>query len=217
MPKRRTNRTTRKSLRFESLEDRRLLAAISISDSTVTEGDDAARLIDVPISAASSPINDPRSITQGPDGDFYVTSAATASVLRYDGTTFEFKGEFVSPGSGGLEVPVDLVFANGDLFVSTRDSAPVLRYDGDTGSFLGQFVPLGAQGLQRPADLLVHNDQLYVAAWWSSDVHRYDLKTGAFIDKFVETGAGGLDDQTAIFTWRTARTAGQRACSVLTV
>jgi hypothetical protein len=170
---------------------------ISISDASATEGNDIARLVDVPISASTSPVNQPKSITKGPGGDYFVTSNLTSSVLRYDGTTFQFEGSFVSSGSGGLSNPIDLVFANGDLLVANGSTNSVLRYDGDTGTFLGAFVPSGANGIERPTNLLVHNGDLYISAW-SGDVHRYDLQTGLFIDKFISTGSGGLNDPVGI-------------------
>ena len=87
----------------------------------------------------SSPVNHPKGITKGPDGDFFVTRRDSAAVLRYDRATFEFKGEFVASGSGGLGDPIDLVFADGDLLVSDDVTHSVLRYNGQDGSYLGEF------------------------------------------------------------------------------
>jgi len=128
---------------------------------------------------------------KGPNGDYFVTSAITNSVARYDGNTFQYLGDFVSSGSGGLLKPIDTVFANGALLVSSADADAVFRYDGATGAFIDQFVPAGAHGIDRLCELIVRNEQLYVGAF-SGDVHRYDLATGAFIDKFVATNSGGI-------------------------
>lgn len=46
----------------------------------------------------------------GPDGDLYVTVYARAAVLRYDGATGAFLGEFVTAGSGGLSRAVSMTF-----------------------------------------------------------------------------------------------------------
>src|SRR5262249_27609852 len=52
----------------------------------------------------------------GPSGrsagelDLYVTDEKTHAILRYDGTTGAFLGEFVPGGSGGLDAPTGLVF-----------------------------------------------------------------------------------------------------------
>ena len=112
-------------------------------------------------------------------------------MLRYDRATFEFKGEFVASGSGGLGDPIDLVFADGDLLVSDDVTHSVLRYNGQDGSFLGEFVPSQANGLATPKDLLVHDGSLFVSSW-SGSVHQYSLATGAFLGRFVDTNAGGL-------------------------
>lgn len=53
------------------------------------------------------------SMSFGPDGHLYVTSGHVGdSVLRYDGRSGEFLGEFVAPGSGGLDYATDLLFTS---------------------------------------------------------------------------------------------------------
>jgi len=167
--------------------------SVSISDATATEGANTARFIDVPIGVPSSPIDNPKQIVKGTDGDYFVTSATTNSVARYDAETFQYLGDFVSPGQGGLFNPIGLVFASGDLFVASAGTDAVLRYDGQTGAFVEQFIPSGAFGIDRPTDLVVRNGELYVSAW-SGGVHRYDLSTGAFLGLFVD----GMDDPAGI-------------------
>ena len=46
----------------------------------------------------------------GPDGNLYVSSALSASILRYDGSNGAFVDAFVASESGGLDKPVGLVF-----------------------------------------------------------------------------------------------------------
>jgi WD40 repeat protein len=46
----------------------------------------------------------------GPDGDVYFTSFATNQVLRYDGATGAYRGDFVASGSGGLDGPWGIAF-----------------------------------------------------------------------------------------------------------
>src|SRR5207253_37552 len=157
----------------------------TISDATAIEGPTTARFLNVAMSAASSPLDRPKSIAQGPDGDFFVASSLTNAVLRYDSATYQYLGQFVSPGSGGLTNPIDLLFVNGELLVSSGDTDEVLRYDDETGAYLGKFIPAGANGLDRPTDLVEHNGLLYVSGLASGDVQRYNLATGAFVDKFV--------------------------------
>ena len=75
---------------------------------------------------------------RGPDGNAYVVSWGTNSVLSYNGTTGAFIGTFVSSGSGGLSSPEGLTFGpDGNLYVSSYSSNSVLRYSGANGAFLG--------------------------------------------------------------------------------
>jgi outer membrane protein assembly factor BamB len=95
-------------------------------------------------------------LTFGPDGDLYIASASTDSVLRYRKSTGEFVGQFVAPGSGGLDYPVGLAFApDGDLYVASRNTNSVLRYDGSSGAFLDVFQTSDSSGLQGPTYLTV--------------------------------------------------------------
>ena len=55
---------------------------------------------------------------------------------------------FVTPGSGGLDNPFDLVFGpDGNLYVGSTSNNNVLRFNGTTGAFIDTFVPSGSGGL----------------------------------------------------------------------
>jgi DNA-binding beta-propeller fold protein YncE len=134
--------------------------------------------------------------------DLYVISENSNSVLRYDEVTGAFLGEFISPGSGGLQDPRGLLFArDGNLYVTSSNNNSVMRYDGTTGAPLpapGQtgatFVAKGSGGLISPAQLVLgHDGNLYVDSQSNNAVLRYDGTTGEFIDAFVPHGSGGLD------------------------
>ena len=63
----------------------------------------------------------------GPQGDLYVSSRNTFSVLRYNGATGAFIDEFVQFGSGGLSGPNGLTFGPDlDLYVASGFSNEVL-------------------------------------------------------------------------------------------
>jgi uncharacterized protein (TIGR03118 family) len=156
----------------------------------------------------------------GPDGNLYVNSHLTNSVLRFDGKTGEPRpasgqsgADFVPRGSGGLAQPSGLVFGpDGNLYVAAHDPSAghgaVLRYDGKTGAPLpasGQtgafFVPIDSGGIRNPTALAFGPDgNLYVDSRAGSRVLRYDGKTGAPLPAggqtdatFVPQGSGGLN------------------------
>jgi hypothetical protein len=76
------------------------------------------------IAPASGGLIKPLSILFGPNGDLFVGSADayggslakphTSTVLRYDGTTGDFLGAFVTPDNGGLRYPSQLLFTETD-------------------------------------------------------------------------------------------------------
>ena len=100
------------------------------------------------VPAGSGGLANPVGLLFGPDGrndgklDLYVASSVvyltgsnsetfaarpgTSEVLRYDGTTGAFLGTFVTPDSGGLQLPMFMTF--------TETDPTTLNYDGATSS-----------------------------------------------------------------------------------
>src|SRR6476661_2301476 len=160
-----------------------------------------------------------RTQPSNPQGTFLVSNSRGNNVLRFDGNTGNFLGEFIPPGSGGLFNPDQIVFGpdgNGDdksdIYVSSGDkpgnsgeptASAVLRYDGITGAFIDKFVgdnPNTAAdetgGLSRPYGLAFGPDgNFYVSSFLSDQILRYNGKTGQFIDVFASGNqqAGGLN------------------------
>ena len=154
----------------------------------------------------------------GGELDLYVASAGNGKVLRYDGATGAFRGEFVATGSGGLVHPYGISFGpDGNLYVADGASlgrGPVLRFQGPSGetpgAFIDTFIPSGAGGMRSPVGLIFGPDgngdgqqDLYItnveyAASYltkekTSSIKRFDGTTGAFIDTFVPEDNHGLD------------------------
>ena len=134
-------------------------------------------------------LDGPTSAAFGPDGDLYVASFETDSILRYDGSTGAFIGVFVSTGLGGLNGPdAGTQFGpDGNLYVPSFWNDRVLRYDGETGDFLDPFIPFRSGNLRQPRDLAFHGDFVYVASSFNGRILRYDLD-GNFINVFATAG-----------------------------
>ena len=68
-------------------------------------------------------------------------AAGTDSILRYDGATGQFRGQFVATGSGGLDFPEGITFGpDGNLFVA----------DGPRTANTGRAALPGAWGAPGP-------------------------------------------------------------------
>src|SRR5579859_5262517 len=98
-------RTLRSRLAVERLEDRTVPSAtISVAGSSINEIGNVSAFV----ASSSGGLNQPKDLVLGPDGNAYVASSATNSVLRYNGATGQLIGTFVTSGSGGLGDPFGL-------------------------------------------------------------------------------------------------------------
>jgi outer membrane protein assembly factor BamB len=161
--------------------------AISISDALATEGGNTLTFLDHFVSPGSGGLSPANGSIFGPDGNLYIASGDTNSVLRYDGETGAFKDEFVTSGSGGLQKPLGLAFGpDGSLYVASFGTSEVLRYDGSDGAFLGTVV----NGLSSPIGLTFGADgSLCIANYGTNEVLRYSTSG---LSAFVTAGSGGL-------------------------
>src|SRR5262249_3823807 len=138
-----------------------------------------------------------------------VASSGTNQVLRYK-PNGDFMDAFVSAGSGGVSVPMAVVFGPDrnsdsvpDLYVSSYATNQVLAYSGSDGSFLRALVTAGSGGLYGPQSMQFGVDgYLYVASSGTSyeQVLRFDGATGSFIDIPIATGSG-IGPETAFITF----------------
>src|SRR5262249_33634445 len=137
--------------------------------------------------ASGGGMQGPTGLILGRDGNLYVSSFNTNSVLRYSGTTGDFFDAFVPAGSGGLINPRGLVVGpDGSLYViSTSGPGKVLRYDGTTGAPLpapGQIDAVFVAGWTQAGPSLVFgpDGNLYVSDSTDDSVLRFDGATGEF-------------------------------------
>lgn len=129
--------------------------------------------------------------------DLLVGSWGTHSIRRYSLATGQYLGDFVTPGSGGLNVPDGMDWGpDGNLWVSSSTSNSVLRYDGQSGEFLGAF----ATGLNAPGNLKFGPDGLlYVCNKNTGQVLRFDPADASSREVFA--AGGGLQNPVGLL-WR---------------
>ncbi len=138
----------------------------------------------------------------GSDGNLYVSCPASDGIFRFNGTTGDPMGFFIT-GAQGLVNPQGLAFGpGGNLFVAGGfPDFNIKEFDGTTGAFVGVFVDsLGNTGMDpiAPWGIIFHNGNLFVASRALDDVKEFNGTTGAFVQTFVTAGSGGLDGPTGI-------------------
>ncbi|UCC32010.1 MAG: PKD domain-containing protein [Phycisphaerales bacterium] len=128
----------------------------------------------------------------GPDGDLFVVSVITNSIIRYDGATGAPLGTFLTgPGPAAL---FTVAFGpNGNLFAPDTSADSVLEYNGTTGELIGTFVASGNGGLDNPLGLAFGpNGNLFVVSKDTDAIIEYDGTSGEAIGTFADLGAVGL-------------------------
>jgi DNA-binding beta-propeller fold protein YncE len=132
----------------------------------------------------SGPLDGPTAAVFGPGGDLYVASFENDRILRYDGASGAYLGEFVTANLGGLNGPdAGTKFGpDGMLYVPSFFNDRVLRYHPD-GTFESEFVAFREGDVRRPRDLVWHQGEWYVASSGTSRIVRFDA-AGEFVDVF---------------------------------
>jgi DNA-binding beta-propeller fold protein YncE len=184
----------------ERLEDRALLTTISVSNVTLNEIGNVSAFV----APGSGGLNQPKDLVFGPDGNVYVVSSGTNSVIRYT-PSGQLLGTFVAAGSGGLSNPKAIAFGpDGNLYVSSVTNNNILEYSGSTGAFLSTFVSAGSGGLNNPCGIVFGPDgNLYVSSCGTESVDRFQGPLGSGPGSplpaagqsgatFVASGSGGL-------------------------
>ncbi len=124
-------------------------AEVSISDSSAIEASQQTANLGAFVNRGDNgSMTFSTGLAWGPDGHLYAASSLTHEILKFDGTTGAFLGNFVSAGMG-IEYPAveGLVWHGNILYVLCRDSAKVLKFSA-SGTSLGLFVSPGSGGLQ---------------------------------------------------------------------
>lgn len=150
-----------------------------------------------------------RGMDFGPDGNLYVASTTSHAILKFNGQSGQFMGNFIT----GVHTPIDLDFSrDGKLYVARGHhqlSTPssILRYDAHTGAFIDTF---SAVQVDTPQNILVGPDgDVYVTNQWDTaqPLVRFDGATGAV--KFAVSGglsnpqglAFGMNNDLLVASW----------------
>jgi len=190
-----------KRLSLENLEDRRLMTvSVSVAGASINEISNVSPFI----ASGTGGLSSPQDLVIGPNGNVYVASNGTNSVIRYT-FTGQLLGTFVAANSGGLFSPYGLAFGpDGNLYVDSTVNNAIYEYSGSTGAFLNTFVTAGSGGLNNPQGMVFGQDgNLYVSSTNTQSVLRFQGPTGAAPGSplpaagesgatFVASGAGGL-------------------------
>jgi sugar lactone lactonase YvrE len=115
----------------------------------------------------------------GPDGNVYVVSSGTNSVIRYT-SSGQLIGTFVASGSGGLSGAFGLAFGpDENLYVASQSTSAIYEYRGSTGAFLTTFVGSGATGVNNSTSIVFGPDgNLYVSCQNTQSIDRFEGPTG---------------------------------------
>jgi len=199
---RRPRATRARRMSLECLEGRELLSGVSISvaGASINEIGNVSAFV----ASGSGGLSTPKDLVLGPEGNVYVASSGTNSVIRYT-TAGQLLGTFVTAGSGGLSSPYGLAFGpDGNLYVDSTGTNAIYEYSGSTGAFLSTFVTAGSGGLNDPVGMVFGQDgNLYVSSSDTESVLRFQGPTGPAPGNplpaagqsgatFVATGSGGL-------------------------
>jgi sugar lactone lactonase YvrE len=169
-------RVAPRRLHIEPLEDRLVLSpTISVANASLNEIGNVSPFV----ASGSGGLTQPKDLALGPDGNVYVASAGTNSVIRYT-PSGQLLGTFVAAGSGGLSNPFGLAFGpDGNLYVSSPKNDAIYEYSGSTGAFLRMFVASGTGGLITPTSIVFGPDgNLYVSDQGAQTVDRFEGPTG---------------------------------------
>ena len=120
--------------------------------------------------------------------EIYVSSRGTNSVKYYD-QQGNYLGDFVSPSSGGLTSPQDMIFMDDNtLIVSGIQNTSIKEYSASNGDYLGDFT--SNYSLSQPTRMKIGPDGLIYILQWSNvnnKVVRFD-QDGDFVDEFTSVG-----------------------------
>lgn len=127
-------------------------------------------------------VEDASGIAFGSANDFFLAGYGSGNILRFDGVTGDFLGEFAKvDGPGGL------AFRDNILFVADSNRNAILRFDTITGESLGVFSK--GDHLNGPWGIAFGpDDNLYVANFLGNSIEVFDGVSGDHIRTLANDG-----------------------------
>jgi DNA-binding beta-propeller fold protein YncE len=148
------------------------------------------------------------------DDFLYIGDGGDDTVKRFNARTGAYLGEFVTQGSGALNGPRGLIFAQGRLFLANQNvdqnfAGEILRFRRDTGVFLNALVPCNPP-FNRPDPIngivecgnapfaprgMIRGPgrTLFVADHDGARVAKYNLDSGAFLGNLDASSFSGVN------------------------
>jgi hypothetical protein len=129
---------------------------------------------------------DPTGIDFGPDGEVYVASYGTSSVIELNPLSGATVGTVLPTGSGLLGADNGMmVSAAGRLYVPGYDSSSVARIDLATAEVDADFVAPGTGGLRQSRGIVDEGPTILVGGEGSGAVYRFNAGSGALVGTVI--------------------------------
>ena len=202
---RRTSRPAAEGLEQRLCPSGYLLVSSFDNNSVLRYDESTGAFVDAFVPRNRDGLREPMGVIYGPDQNVYVASGLEPNqgtghkdVLRYDGATGAFLGDFADQNQVA-SLRAILFGPDGNLYVADGFSTSVARYNGTTGAFMDEFVAPDPVRLVNPVGMVFGPDgDLYVGAVFDNTILRYEgpygPNPGAFLGTFVTAGSGGLSN-----------------------
>jgi len=144
--------------------------------------------------ASGNGLANPNGIAYGPDGNLYVGLGDTGRIMKFQGQSGAYLGDFVNSNVAGFSGCRAITFGpDGNLYVAGANINSVLRFDGASGAFKDVFA--SGNGMSGTVGLtFASNGDLYVGAALSNAAYRFN-SAGQFIRTY---GGGALSNVTGV-------------------
>jgi PEP-CTERM motif len=178
------------------------LLIANVGSNSILRYDESANTLTTFTSGDNGALNVPHGMIYGPDGNLYVSSLGTGSILEYNGTTGVFMGTFVphTVGQQTLQYPNGIAFDpnnSQNLYIASYYDNAIERYNTATRTLtVYATLPsnsLTAAHLEGPTGLVFGSDgKLYVNESTRSDgsqIRQYDVSNGDTVGRSIVGGA----------------------------